>query len=164
MLKAAEPHSLDLPFFSCVVWWLGRSEPGLQPLPGSNPAAFLFWFAYITLVAFFVLNLYVGVVFYQFQRLKMLSQTGSAVLTASQTVSCCCPGVPLAHCRTACQCYLMTCKPALEGPPESVLHCCLLAWLMPMSASIWAVRAVLTEPLRLTSTTACVRPVWVSCY
>ncbi|GAB4819675.1 hypothetical protein N2152v2_006721 [Parachlorella kessleri] len=62
-----------------------RAEPGLQPLPGANPAAFLFWFAYITLVAFFVLNLYVGVVFYQFQRLKMLSQTGSAVLTASQT-------------------------------------------------------------------------------
>ena len=53
---------------------------------GANSAAFLFWFAYITLVAFFVLNLYVGVVFYQFQRLKMLSQTGSAVLTASQTV------------------------------------------------------------------------------
>lgn len=73
-----------------------RSDPTLQPYLGANAAAFLFWFAYITLVAFFVLNLYVGVVFYQFQRLKMMSQTGSAVLTASQTVSgrpeCCAQG------------------------------------------------------------------------
>ena len=85
--------------------------------------AFLFWFAFISLGSFFVMNLYVchvvvagvwdghgcgdseegqgkhqracplcasispqvGVVFYQFTRLQLLSQTGSAVLTAEQT-------------------------------------------------------------------------------
>ncbi|PSC71712.1 voltage-gated ion channel superfamily isoform A [Micractinium conductrix] len=62
-----------------------RASPGMQPVPGSNPAAFLFWFAFITLCSFFVLNLYIGVVFFQFQRLKLLSETGSAVLTATQT-------------------------------------------------------------------------------
>lgn len=45
-----------------------RASPGMQPVPGSNPAAFLFWFAFITLCSFFVLNLYIGVVFFQFQR------------------------------------------------------------------------------------------------
>lgn len=43
-------------------------------------------FAFITLASFFILNLYIGVVFYQYQRLKLISETGSAVLTASQTV------------------------------------------------------------------------------
>lgn len=62
-----------------------RATEGQQPQPGSNPAAFLFWFAFITLCSFFVLNLYIGVVFFQYGRLKSLSETGSTLLTASQT-------------------------------------------------------------------------------
>ncbi|KAL4420689.1 hypothetical protein ABPG75_010345 [Micractinium tetrahymenae] len=62
-----------------------RATQGQQPQPGSNPAAFLFWFAFITLCSFFVLNLYIGVVFFQYQRLKSLSETGSTLLTAGQT-------------------------------------------------------------------------------
>lgn len=34
-----------------------RSMPDVQPKAGSNPAAFLYWFAFITLCSFFVLNL-----------------------------------------------------------------------------------------------------------
>ncbi|PRW21007.1 voltage-gated ion channel superfamily [Chlorella sorokiniana] len=71
-----------------------RSLPDVQPQVGSNLAAFLYWFTFITLCSFFVLNLcelvgtcftHVGVVFFQYQRLKLLSETGSAVLTAGQT-------------------------------------------------------------------------------
>jgi len=40
----------------------------MQPQPMSNPAVFLFWFAFITLCSFFVLNLYIGVVFFNYNR------------------------------------------------------------------------------------------------
>eukprot|EP00887_Chlorella_sp_A99_P007206 scaffold2.g7206.t1 len=62
-----------------------RATRDMQPHMGTNPIAFVFWFAFISLATFFVINLYVGVVFYQFTRLQMLSQTGSAVLTSAQT-------------------------------------------------------------------------------
>lgn len=65
---------------------LSREAPDLQPQLGSNLVAFLFWFAFICTCSFFVLNLTIGVVFYEFQRLKLLSETGSAVLTAGQMV------------------------------------------------------------------------------
>lgn len=55
-----------------------------QPKIGNNPAAFFFFVAFIIVVAFTLLNLYVGVVFYQFSRIRMLSTTGSAFLTNEQ--------------------------------------------------------------------------------
>lgn len=33
--------------------WSSRAMPDQQPVAGSNPAAFLFWFAFITLCSFF---------------------------------------------------------------------------------------------------------------
>jgi hypothetical protein len=50
----------------------------------NNPAAFIFFIAFIVLVAFSLLNLYVGVIFYQFSRIRMLSQTSSIDLTEEQ--------------------------------------------------------------------------------
>ena len=56
----------------------------LQPMPGANAGAFLFFLFFIMIVAFCLLNLYVGVVFYQFSRIRMLSQAGAAFLTSDQ--------------------------------------------------------------------------------
>lgn len=55
-----------------------------QPKQDNNPAAFLFFLAFIVLCAFSLLNLYVGVIFYQFSRIRMLSQTSSIDLTEEQ--------------------------------------------------------------------------------
>lgn len=57
-----------VPFMSTGAQCRSRATEGQQPQPGSNPAAFLFWFAFITLCSFFVLNLYIGVVFFQYGR------------------------------------------------------------------------------------------------
>jgi hypothetical protein len=57
---------------------------GLQPMPGANDGAFFFFVFFIMIVAFCLLNLYVGVVFYQFSRIRMLSQAGAAFLTSDQ--------------------------------------------------------------------------------
>ena len=43
-----------------------------QPRMDHNPAAFVFFVAFIVLCAFSLLNLYVGVIFYQFSRIRML--------------------------------------------------------------------------------------------
>ena len=55
-----------------------------QPKMDHNPAAFVFFVAFIVLCAFSLLNLYVGVIFYQFSRIRMLSQTSSIDLTEEQ--------------------------------------------------------------------------------
>jgi hypothetical protein len=55
-----------------------------QPEMNANPAAFLFYVGFIVLCAFSLLNLYVGVIFYQFSRIRMLSQTSSINLTEEQ--------------------------------------------------------------------------------
>jgi len=55
-----------------------------QPKQDNNPAAFIFFVAFIVLCAFSLLNLYVGVIFYQFSRIRMLSQTSSIDLTEEQ--------------------------------------------------------------------------------
>ena len=55
-----------------------------QPRMDHNPAAFVFFVAFIVLCAFSLLNLYVGVIFYQFSRIRMLSQTSSIDLTEEQ--------------------------------------------------------------------------------
>ena len=46
--------------------------------------AFFFFLAFIVLCAFALLNLYVGVIFYQFSRIRTLSQTSSLDLTEAQ--------------------------------------------------------------------------------
>lgn len=56
----------------------------LQPRLGANTAAFIFFCLFIMVVAFCLLNLYVGVVFYQFSRIRMLSSAGAAFLTTGQ--------------------------------------------------------------------------------
>lgn len=60
-------------------------EPGLQPQPMSNWSSFFFFAAFVLVVGYTLLNLYIGVVFYQFSRIRMQSQTGSAFLTDDQT-------------------------------------------------------------------------------
>ena len=55
-----------------------------QPMAGANAGAFLFFLFFIMIVAFCLLNLYVGVVFYQFSRIRMLSEAGAAFLTSDQ--------------------------------------------------------------------------------
>ena len=52
-----------------------------QPKRDANPGAFFFFLAFIVLCAFALLNLYVGVIFYQFSRIRTLSQTSSLDLT-----------------------------------------------------------------------------------
>jgi hypothetical protein len=60
-------------------------EPGLQPQPMSNWSSFFFFVAFVLVVGYTLLNLYIGVVFYQFSRIRMESQTGSTFLTDDQT-------------------------------------------------------------------------------
>ncbi|WIA07983.1 hypothetical protein OEZ85_007455 [Tetradesmus obliquus] len=60
-------------------------EPGLQPKPMNNWSSFFFFAAFVLVVAYTLLNLYIGVVFYQFSRIRLQSQTGSAFLTDDQT-------------------------------------------------------------------------------
>jgi hypothetical protein len=55
-----------------------------QPQQDNNPAAGLYFVAFIVICAFSLLNLYVGVIFYQFSRIRMLSQTSSIDLTEAQ--------------------------------------------------------------------------------
>jgi len=55
-----------------------------QPRRDANPGAFFFFLAFIVLCAFALLNLYVGVIFYQFSRIRTLSQTSSLDLTEAQ--------------------------------------------------------------------------------
>lgn len=62
------------------------TEKDKQPKYLGNPGAFFFFMAFIMVCAFCLLNLYVGVVFYQFSRIRLLSQTGSAFLTSQQQV------------------------------------------------------------------------------
>eukprot|EP00882_Tetradesmus_deserticola_P020321 GHRQ01021939.1.p2 GENE.GHRQ01021939.1~~GHRQ01021939.1.p2 ORF type:complete len:274 (+),score=131.28 GHRQ01021939.1:201-1022(+) len=60
-------------------------EPGMQPQPMGNWSSFFFFAAFVLVVAYTLLNLYIGVVFYQFSRIRLQSQTGSAFLTDDQT-------------------------------------------------------------------------------
>jgi hypothetical protein len=47
----------------------------------------MFFVAFVVVCAYTLLNLYVGVIFNQFSRIRTLSQTGSAFLTQKQQVS-----------------------------------------------------------------------------
>jgi hypothetical protein len=44
----------------------------------------LYFVAFITVCSFCLLNLYIGVVFYQFSRIRLLARTGSVFLTEKQ--------------------------------------------------------------------------------
>ncbi|KAG2432797.1 hypothetical protein HXX76_008531 [Chlamydomonas incerta] len=59
-------------------------EVGVQPKQFINPGAFFWFFGFIVVCAFTLLNLYVGVIFSQFSKIRMLSETGSAFLTTDQ--------------------------------------------------------------------------------
>eukprot|EP00198_Chlamydomonas_reinhardtii_P001158 XP_001690493.1 voltage-gated Ca2+ channel, alpha subunit [Chlamydomonas reinhardtii] len=59
-------------------------DVGLQPKQFINPGAFFWFFGFIVVCAFTLLNLYVGVIFSQFSKIRMLSETGSAFLTNDQ--------------------------------------------------------------------------------
>lgn len=63
------------------------TEKGQRPKQGNYSIGFFYFMAFILVCAFCLLNLYIGVVFYQFSRIKLLSQTGSAFLTLEQQVS-----------------------------------------------------------------------------
>jgi hypothetical protein len=69
---------------------LGMSVRGkdLQPLQGANAGGFLYFAIFIMVCSFCLLNLYVGVVFYQFSRIRLLSHAGSAFLTNGQQEWC----------------------------------------------------------------------------
>ncbi|KAI8464917.1 MAG: Ion transport protein-domain-containing protein [Monoraphidium minutum] len=59
-------------------------EKGMQPQPMINWAAFFFFVAFVVVVSYTLLNLYIGVVFFQFSRIRQQSQNGSAFLTNEQ--------------------------------------------------------------------------------
>ena len=58
-----------------------------QPQPTSNGViGFFFYAAFIVICAFCLLNLYVGVIFSEFSKIRLLSTAGSAFLTTKQQV------------------------------------------------------------------------------
>ena len=58
-----------------------------QPKATSNGViGFLFYAAFIVIGAFCLLNLYVGVIFSEFSKIRLLSTAGSAFLTTKQQV------------------------------------------------------------------------------
>ena len=58
-----------------------------QPKATSNGIlGFLFYAAFIVICAFCLLNLYVGVIFSEFSKIRLLSTAGSAFLTTKQQV------------------------------------------------------------------------------
>lgn len=62
-------------------------EPNLQPQPMSNWSAFFYFAGFVLVVAYTLLNLYIGVVFYQFSRIRMQSQTGDCQLLCFAVLS-----------------------------------------------------------------------------
>lgn len=49
-----------------------------------SPLAAMYFLTFITVCAFCLLNLYVGVVFFQFSRIRLLAQTGSVFMSDEQ--------------------------------------------------------------------------------
>ena len=58
---------------------------GVNPVPDANPWVVLYFIAFTFTVAYCMLNMYVGVVFFQFSRINLLSQAGTAFLTREQS-------------------------------------------------------------------------------
>ncbi|KAL6748527.1 Ion transport protein-domain-containing protein [Haematococcus lacustris] len=57
---------------------------GEQPQHNQNPGAFFWFLGMVVVCAFVLINLYVGVIFSQFSRIRLMSTTGSAFLTTGQ--------------------------------------------------------------------------------
>ncbi len=65
-----------------------------QPKATSNGIiGFLFYAAFIVICAFCLLNLYVGVIFSEFSKIRLLSTAGSAFLTTKQQVGSDCKAI-----------------------------------------------------------------------
>ncbi|GIL55074.1 hypothetical protein Vafri_10591, partial [Volvox africanus] len=60
------------------------AKRGQQPRLNANPGAFFWFVGFTVVVSFTLLNLYVGVIFSQFSRIRNMSTTGSAFLTSQQ--------------------------------------------------------------------------------
>lgn len=69
------------------------NNKGDQPQPNSNWLGFVYFIFFIVIGSFCLMNLYTGVIFDQFSKIRLMSQTGSAFLTDKQQVG---PGA----CRT----------------------------------------------------------------
>lgn len=74
------------------------ADKDMQPKQNSNYTGFVFYTAFITFGAFCLVNLYVGVIFDQFSKIRLMSQTGSAFLTDKQQVTY----TPANYSHTAC--------------------------------------------------------------
>ena len=75
---------------------------GDQPQPDSNFLGFIYFICFIVIGSFCLMNLYTGVIFSQFSKIRLMSQTGSAFLTDKQQVR---PGA----CRTLPSVYCAFC-------------------------------------------------------
>ncbi|CAG9463932.1 unnamed protein product [Pedinophyceae sp. YPF-701] len=64
---------------------MAAGEKGEQPQPGQNVIALIYFILFVFLVGFCLLNMYVGVVFYQFSRIRLMSTAGCAFMTQEQT-------------------------------------------------------------------------------
>lgn len=63
------------------------SDKNDQPKATSNGIiGFVFYAAFVVICAFCLLNLYVGVIFSEFSKIRLLSTAGSAFLTTKQQV------------------------------------------------------------------------------
>lgn len=75
---------------SAAAMYAAMAAPGNkddQPKATSNGViGFLFYAAFIVVGAFCLLNLYVGVIFSEFSKIRLLSTAGSAFLTSKQQV------------------------------------------------------------------------------
>lgn len=62
---------------------MGITGPDLQPRTAANPAAFFFFFAYITVCVFAIMQLMIGIIFYYYTKVKR-SREGKADLNLEQ--------------------------------------------------------------------------------
>ena len=86
--------ALTRPVLCVAAMYAAMAAPGNtdeQPQPTSNGIiGFVFYAAFIVICAFCLLNLYVGVIFSEFSKIRLLSTAGSAFLTTKQQVSTLC--------------------------------------------------------------------------
>jgi hypothetical protein len=96
MLCVLPISRLTWPMCDAAAMYAAMAAPGDkddQPKATSNGIiGFLFYAAFIVICAFCLLNLYVGVIFSEFSKIRLLSTAGSAFLTAKQQV-----GISWAH-------------------------------------------------------------------
>lgn len=49
---------------------MSTTEKGLQPIPNNNPAAFFYFFTYIVVCVFAMMQMFIGIVFYQYTKMR----------------------------------------------------------------------------------------------